>query len=88
VDHGELSEASGHAGGHRGRAVGEDAEEMGEKDLGRLEYLNADLMESLPLHPSMPSVIGEWQVCGFEFCRDNIRIARVEKEFGGISPTF
>jgi len=45
VKHLDMQEA---IGGEVDAAVGEDAEEMGEKDLGRLEYLNADLMEALP----------------------------------------
>uniref|UniRef100_A0ACD5Y1G4 Uncharacterized protein n=1 Tax=Avena sativa TaxID=4498 RepID=A0ACD5Y1G4_AVESA len=36
--------------------VGEDAEEVGEEELGRLEYLHAVLMEALRLHPTVPSL--------------------------------
>ena len=34
-----------------------DAEEVGEEVLGRLEYLNATIMEGLRLHPTMPMVL-------------------------------
>ncbi|XP_044979617.1 cytochrome P450 89A2-like [Hordeum vulgare subsp. vulgare] len=36
--------------------VGLEADEVGEEDLGRMEYLNAVLMEALRLHPSVPAV--------------------------------
>ena len=38
-------------------AVGADAEEVGEEVLGRLEYLNAVIMEGLRLHPTVPMVL-------------------------------
>uniref|UniRef100_A0A453IXH3 Cytochrome P450 89A2 n=1 Tax=Aegilops tauschii subsp. strangulata TaxID=200361 RepID=A0A453IXH3_AEGTS len=37
--------------------VGVDADEVGEEDLGRMQYLNAVLMEALRLHPSVPTVV-------------------------------
>ncbi|KAG2581496.1 hypothetical protein PVAP13_6KG038035 [Panicum virgatum] len=38
-------------------AVGADADEVTEEVLGRLEYLNAVIMEGLQLHPTVPMVL-------------------------------
>ncbi|PUZ50074.1 hypothetical protein GQ55_6G030600 [Panicum hallii var. hallii] len=38
-------------------AVGADADEVREEVLGRLEYLNAVIMEGLRLHPTVPMVL-------------------------------